>query len=185
LTIDEATIRRHGPGHLLRVCWRQWRTERALARRGIHFRITDPAAMRAAYAAMTIDEFDAVNGRQDWANRRTIPPALSAHGPDPPLRVLDLGCGTGSSIQVLVFYCPAGSHVTGYELAAPLVEVARRRSYLHRCSRPALVDFCCQGVTETLLEPDGGTVVAYSVDVVNASGVGGTTLNFRTVVTRA
>jgi len=35
-----------------------------------------------------------------------------------------LGCGTGSSTRVLAFYCPQGSHVTGYEVAAPLVETA-------------------------------------------------------------
>src|SRR5688572_28500143 len=103
LTIGERAIRRHGPGNLLGVCWRQWRTERALARRGIRFRTTDPAAVTAAYAAMSAEEFGAINGRQDWANWRTIPRALSGHVPDRPLRVLDLGCGTGTSTAVLAF----------------------------------------------------------------------------------
>jgi hypothetical protein len=96
LRIAESDIRRYGPGRLLAVAWRQWRTERALARRGVQFRTTDLHAALAAYAAMTDGEFDAINGRQDWANWRTIPRALSGHVPDRPLRVLDLGCGTGS-----------------------------------------------------------------------------------------
>jgi SAM-dependent methyltransferase len=181
LHIDERDVRRHGPGRLLGVCWRQWRAERALARRGVRFRTTDLAALAAAYAAMSDREFDVVNGRQDWANWRTIPRALSGHVPDRPLHVLDLGCGTGGSTRVLAFCCPAGSAITGYELAAPLVEIARRRSYAHRYGRPADVTFCCQGVTEPLRRPDGSPVPDASADVVNASGVVGHHLDAQTV----
>jgi SAM-dependent methyltransferase len=173
LSIPEREIRRHGPGHALAVCWRQWRAERALRRRGIHFRDTDPARVAAAYAAMTDAEFAAVNGRQDWANWRTIPRALNGHVPDRPLRVLDLGCGTGSSTQVLAFYAPAGSHISGYEFAAPLLEVARRRHYPHPDGQMARVDFVCQGVTEPLRAADGVLLPDRSVDIVNASGVVG------------
>jgi SAM-dependent methyltransferase len=181
LVIPEREIRRHGPGHALAVCWRQWRGERALARRGVRFRATDPAAVAAAYAAMSDREFDAINGRQDWANWRTIPRALSGHLPDRPLRVADLGCGTGSSTRALAFYCPEGSHITGYELVAPLVEVARRRPYFHRSGRPALVEFICQGVTETLRRARDEPVPDHTLDLVNASGVVGHHLNARTV----
>src|SRR5262245_40902085 len=132
LHIPEREIRRHGPGNALAVCWRQWRAERALRRRGVHFRTAVPDEGAAAYAAMSDCEFDAINGRQNWANWRTIPRTLTGHLPDRPLRVLDLGCGTGSSTRVLAFYCPEGSHVTGYELVPALVEVARRRAYPHR-----------------------------------------------------
>jgi SAM-dependent methyltransferase len=181
LVIPEGEIRRHGPGNALAVCWRQWRGERALSRRGVRFRATDPAAVAAAYAAMTDGEFDAINGRQDWANWRTIPRALSGHLPDRPLRAADLGCGTGSSTRVLAFYCPEGSHITGYELVPALVEVARRRSYPHRGGRPARVEFVCQGVTEPLREPGGGPVPDRSLDLVNASGVVGHHLSAETV----
>jgi SAM-dependent methyltransferase len=181
LVIPERDIRRHGPGNVLSVSWRQWRAERALARGGVHFRTTEPAAALAAYAAMTAEEFDTINGRQDWANWRTIPRALSRHVPDRPLRVLDLGCGSGGSTRVLAFYCPVGSRILGYELAGPLVEVARRRTYRHRSGRPADVAFICQGVTETFREPDHLPVAEASVDVVNASGVVGHHLNGQTV----
>jgi SAM-dependent methyltransferase len=181
LTIDERQIRRHGPGHLLGVCWRQWRAERALVRRGIRFRTTDQEALAAAYAAMTDGEFEAINGPQTWANWRTIPRSLSGHVPDRPLRVLDLGCGSGASTQVLAFYCPPGSRITGYELARPLVELARRRTYRRRDGQPADVSFCCQGVTEMLREPDGSPVADRSVDVASASGVVGHHLNEQTV----
>jgi SAM-dependent methyltransferase len=168
LVIPEQEIRANGPGRSLwNICWQQWRTERDLARRNIHFRGTSFDQILTAYASMTLAEFDAINGRQDWANWRTIPRTLSGHVPDRPLRVLDLGCGTGASTRVLAFYCPAGSRLTGYEIAEPLLEHARRRRYLHRSGAAALVDFLCQGVTETLPEPDA------SVDLINASGIVG------------
>ena len=181
LLLTERDIRRHAPGHLLGVCWRQWRTERALARRGIHFRSTDPAQVEAAYAAMSAEEFDAVNGRQDWANWRTIPRCLSGHVPDRPLRILDLGCGSGGSTRVLAIYAPPGSHLTAYELAEPLLRKAQARRYAHRDGQPARVDFRCQGVTELLREADGPPVAEGSVDVVNASGVVGHHLDRQTV----
>lgn len=182
LLIPEQEIRRHGPGNLLAVCWRQWWAERALARRGIHFRSADPAIVQQAYTAMTPEEFDAINGRQDWANWRTIPRALSGHVPDRALRVLDLGCGTGSSTRVLAYYCPAGSRITGFELAAPLIEVGRRRSYCRRSGEPVDVSFVCQGMTETFQEDDHQPVPPTSVDLVSASGVVGHHLNSNMVV---
>ena len=167
LTLSEQEIRSNGPGRILMACWRQWRAERALARRGIHFRATAFDQVLAAYAAMSQAEFDAINGRQDWANWRTIPRALSGHVPDRPLRVLDLGCGSGSSTRVLAFYAPLGSHITGYEIAEPMLDFARRREYRQRNGTLANVDFVCQGVTQPLREPNGG------VDLINASGVVG------------
>jgi SAM-dependent methyltransferase len=181
LVIPEREIRRHGPGHVLTVCWRQWRTERALRARGIHFRNTEAAGVAAAYAAMSEAEFAAINGRQDWANWRTIPRALSGRVPDRPLRVLDLGCGTGSSTAVLAFYCPAGSHISGYEFAAPLVEWAQRRVYRHQQGGVARVEFRCQPVTEPFRQADARLVPAASVDLVNASGIVGHHLNVVTL----
>jgi SAM-dependent methyltransferase len=181
LTIPETDRRRHSPGNVVAVCLRQWRTERDLARRGIRFRSTDPDEVAAAYGAMRPEEFDAVNGRQAWANWRTTPRALSGHLPDRPLRVIDLGCGSGASTQVLAVFCPAGSEVIGYELAPGLCDVARRRRYRHRGGAPVKVRFVCQPVTEPLADPDGGRLADGSVDLVNASGVVGHHLTGETV----
>ena len=175
LVIPEHEIRRHGPGRsLLTILWRQFWTERRLGQRGIHFRGASLEQVLRAYTAMDATEFDNINARQDWANWRTIPRALSGNVPDRPLRVLDIGCGTGSSTRVLAHYCAAGSHLTGYEYAEPLLVYARRRDYRHRSGAPARVDFVCQGVTEPFAEPDG------SVDLVNASGIIGHHLTLET-----
>jgi SAM-dependent methyltransferase len=169
--ILETEIRANGPGNLLAVCWRQRRAERALARRGVHFRSDDLDTVAAAYSSMTPEEFDAINGRQDWANWRTIPRALSGHVPNRALMVLDLGCGTGGSTRVLAFYCPRGSRILGYELAEPLLDIARRRKFLHRTGRPAAVQFHNQPITETFRQTNGRPWPDASVDLVNASGI--------------
>jgi SAM-dependent methyltransferase len=182
LVIPEREIRANGPGSLLAVCWRQWRTERALKRRRLHFRSTVVPEVISAYARMSAEEFDAVNGRQAWANWRTIPRALSRHVPDRPLRILDLGCGAGNSTQVLAFYAPAGSHITGYEAAAPLLDFASRRRYRQRGGGEVRVDFVAQGITDVLRQPgEHEPVPEASVDVVNSSGVVGFHLSEDTV----
>ena len=180
LIISEAEIHLQSSSGVLTACWRQWRAERALGRRGIHFRATDPVAVANAYAAMSDAEFDAINARQDWANWRTIPRALSRNVPDRPLQVLDLGCGSGSSTRVLAYYCPAGSHITAYEMVPPLLALARRRAYTNRAGQAASVTFVCQGVTEPLRQSDGTLLADASVDLVNASGVVGHHLNAET-----
>ena len=177
LVISEDEIRTTGSRrNPIMMIWQQWRTERRLAQRGIHFRGTSFDEVLRAYAAMDLTEFDAINGLQEWANWRTIPRALSGHVADRPLRVLDLGCGSGASTRVLAHYCAVGSHITGYEIAAPMLDFARRRTYLHRTGAPARVDFICQGVTDPLREPDN------SVDLVNASGVVGHHLRPDTII---
>lgn len=181
LQISDGEIRRHGPGSVFAACWRQWRAERQLARRGIHFRGSDLDKISVAYAAMSDREFDAINARQNWANWRTIPRALSGHVPDRPLCVIDLGCGTGSSTRVLAFYCPAGSRIVGYELVRPLIDCARRRHYHQRDGRPADVSFMCQPVTDPLRQ-ENSIVADASVDLANASGVVGHHLDASTVL---
>ncbi|NNJ26320.1 class I SAM-dependent methyltransferase [Alienimonas chondri] len=170
LRCPPAEVKEAGPGNLAGVVWRQWRTERALAARGIEFRSADPAQVEAAYAAMTAEEFNAVNGRQAWANWRTIPASLDGLLPDEPVRALDLGCGTGRSTAVLAYCLPDGSTVTGIEFAVPLVEVARGREYPNRSGR-CTVRFAAGSVCGPLTNADGETIADGSIDCVNSSGL--------------
>lgn len=182
LAIPEHEIQKQGTGNILSVCWRQWLTELRLARRGIAFRTTSIPKVLDAYQAMSETEFDAINARQDWANWRTLPRALDGHVPDRPLRVLDLGCGTGGSTRVLAFYCPRGSIITGYEWIPSLVSIARQRRYRHRTGVLVNVDFVCQSVTDGLpLHHHGRPLKSGSVDVVNASGIVGHHFSPKTV----
>ena len=172
LRCPPAEVKRAGPGDLPGVVWRQWRTERALRRRGVRFRSDDPATVAAAYAAMTAAEFDAINGRQAWANWRTIPASLDGLLPDAPLRAVDLGCGTGGSTAVLAYLLPAGSEVLGVEFAEPLVRVARSRAFPNRTGR-VRVKFAVGSACGPFASSAGATLANASADLVNASGVVG------------
>lgn len=156
---------------LTSILWRQWYTERKLQARRLFFRATDPTQVAAAYAAMSDDEFDAVDGRQDWDNWRTIPLAMSGRVPNRPLLVLDLGCGSGLSTQALAYYCPAGSEVVGYDVVSKLLSSAVGRSYVGRDGSRPTVSFVNQSLHEPFRRTDGQKLPANSVDLVNSSGV--------------
>ena len=173
-----AEVKHAGPGNLPAVIWRQWRTERALTKRGVRFRSCDPAEVEAAYAAMTAAEFDAINGRQAWANWRTIPASLDGLLPRSfpgggPLRAVDLGCGTGGSTAVLAWCLPGGGEIVGIEFAAPLARVARGRDYPNRTGRRCSVRFAVGSARGPFTTSSGATLADASVDLVNASGVVG------------
>jgi SAM-dependent methyltransferase len=173
LHIAEQVIRQNMPRQPLLVCWKQWRAEQRLKERGVRFRQCDPDQVEAAYTAMPTEDFHAINGRQEWANWRTIPRALSGQVPNRPLRIVDLGCGAGASTRVLAYYAPAGSSILGLELSANLVELARRRTYRHQSGVPVPVTFACQGVTLPFHDADQQPLPDGSIDLVNASGIVG------------
>ena len=160
-----------GSDNLLSAVVRQWWTERRLRRRGIDFRTDDPAAARAAYSRMSPAEFDAINARQAWANRRTVARSLAGLLPDRPLRAVDLGSGTGESTRVLARLLPAGSRVLGLEFAAPIAEFAAARDYHGPDGNPADVRFRTQSIADPFRDADGRPLPGGSVDVVNACGV--------------
>jgi SAM-dependent methyltransferase len=155
--------------HLWVVCWRQWRTERALRARGIDFRTSVPDDVQRSYSAMTPAEFAAINGRQAWANRRTIARSLQGLLPSRGVNALDLGSGIGESTRVLASLLPSDSHVLGIEFAPPLVAVARafQTGDCGTCD----VRFVVGSIVESFRDEVGVRVEAESVDLVNASGI--------------
>ena len=171
--ISAREIRQSSPGNLLFTCWRQWQTERALARRGLSFRTTDLSRVEESYGSMTEAEFEAINGRQEWANWRTISRSMNGLVPDRPLKIIDLGCGSGGSTRILARFAPMGSQILGYEIASSLAAMARRREYWHRSGRPVRVSILEQEITVPLRSPDGERLGDESIDLVNSSGVGG------------
>lgn len=157
--------------NLATICWRQWRAERELKRRGIDFRTTHADDARAAYASMTPLEFVDINGRQAWANRRTIIRSFRGLLPERPVTVLDLGSGIGSSTAVLAEVMPVGSTILGIEFAWPLVEIARSQTAALHGEREQTIAFVVGSVCETYCDADGQALGDESVDFVNASGI--------------
>jgi SAM-dependent methyltransferase len=153
------------------VAWRQWRAELRLRLRGIKFRDTDPDAIAEAYARMRGREFTQVNGRQAWANWRTIPRHLRRIDRSGAWRAIDLGCGQGDSTQVLAWCCPPQSTILAYDVVPELLAQARRQAYRHATGDAAAVSFRRQSITETWRDETGAMLPGGSVTLVNASGV--------------
>ncbi len=122
---------------------------------------------------MTPAEFAAVNGRQAWANRRTIARSLAGLVSDHPILALDLGCGIGESTRVLASLLPAGSQIVGIEFAEPLVELAREQSASNAPDGGHDIRFVVSSIVETFRDEDGAAFADESVDLVNASGIVG------------
>jgi SAM-dependent methyltransferase len=102
-----------------------------------------------AEAATFDDEPD--HGLRDPATRAAWLELLIAHLPDPPARVADLGCGTGS---LSVLLADAGYAVDGVDFSAEMVTRARDKA----AGRDG-VTFAVADAADPSLEPHGYDVV--------------------------
>ncbi len=134
LVLSPKDIRRAAPGMIelgKRLVVQPLR-ELLMKRSGNDFRSGD---VKGAYDAMDAQDFDAINGRQDWANWRLIPRALSGLVPSTPVSVIDLGCGPGSSTKILGHFVHPESRLLGIDLAENLfthMRMIRRKTIVER-----------------------------------------------------
>lgn len=172
------------PGYwqLASICWRQWRAERSLRGRGVDFRSADPEKVRAAYSKMSEEEFTAINGRHHWANDRAMRQSFAGLLPNEPVDAVDLGCGSGTSTEILCRLLPPGSHVIGVEFVEPLVEFARHRTYFGPDGQPQHVSFVVGSVADEFVDETGRLLPDESYSLVNASGVLGHHLGMRAIM---
>ncbi len=155
---------------LVKQAWTEFRFK---IRQTQNFRSRKNDAACQAYCQMTVEEFEAINARQAWANWRTIPKNLSQKMPSTPVVALDLCCGVGQSTEVLACYLPYGSRVIGIEYNPTFVERARSKVYLHQSGKISSVEFQAQSVLEPFRDTTGLLIASESVDIVNASGAVG------------
>lgn len=152
---------------------RQFKTERDLRKRQVHYRTTEVDRVAAAYGSMSADEFDSINGPQEWQNRRVIPRVIRSLGLRDPLLAVDLGCGSGQSSQVLAAQLPAGSTLLGYDLCEQLLARAARRTYRGENDGDLTVRFVQQSIAAPLHDPAGQRLADGGVGLVHAAGVVG------------
>lgn len=146
-------------------------TSARLALSGVRYMQQGSAATSETYSRMTTAEFSCINGRQAWANWRTIPQSLSGRLPvDLPLRVIDLCCGIGESIRVLAWWLPQGSTIIAYEQDARFAASAQVRTYRNRHGDTIPVTVRQASVLETFCDPAGEPYENDSIDIVHAIG---------------
>ena len=146
-------------------------TSARLALSGVSYMQQGSVATSASYSRMTPAEFSCINGRQAWANWRTIPQSLSGRLPlDRTLRVIDLCCGIGESIQVLAWWLPEGSTIIAYEQDARFAATAQLRTYRNQRGQTIPVTVRQASVLETFCDPGGVPYEKGSIDIVHAIG---------------
>jgi SAM-dependent methyltransferase len=156
---------------LLGIIVRHACTSTRLALSGVRYMQQGSMATSASYSRMSTAEFACINGRQAWANWRTIPQNLSGRLPlDRPLRVIDLCCGTGESTQVLAWWLPRGSTIVAYEQDGRFAMSAQSRTYRNRWGHPISVSIRQTSVLETFCDPEGDPYETGSIDIVHAIG---------------
>lgn len=163
------------------TCFRQWRTEEALKRRGVTFRSDSEEVVTAVYDEMTRDEFDAINGRQEWANWRVLPALLKGRLPDRPVSAVDLGCGAGASTQALAACCCAGSQILAMERSARLLKRAMTRDYRFRGGVAGIVELRQQSISQPWRNKNGTRLSFWEIDLVVSCGVLGHHFNRWTI----
>jgi SAM-dependent methyltransferase len=129
--------------------------------------------MAEAYQSMSEDEFDSINGPQEWQNTRFIPRVIQSLRLTEPVIAVDLGCGSGQSSQVLGSQLPSGSTLLGYDLCNRLLARAAHRTYRDILGAPLKAVFINQSIAQPLNDPSGRLLDAGSVGLVHAAGVVG------------
>jgi SAM-dependent methyltransferase len=152
---------------------RQLKTESSLNKRHVYYRTTEPARIAEAYRSMSEDEFDSINGPQEWQNSRFIPRVIQSLQLRKPVLAVDLGCGSGQSSQVLGSQLPRGSELFGYDICDRLLARASDRTYRDVLGAPLKARFINQSIAQPLNDPAGRRLDSGSVGLMHAAGVVG------------
>lgn len=137
----------------------------------------DPVKVTEGFKNLQGDDFARYNYPQVWVERRQIPRAIDARIPERGATVLDLGCGPGTSTEVLCHFADPTWQIIGYDLTQGYIDQARARaarggfvSALDEVIRP---NFIRQDIGGVLLSPTGGRLTPGSVDFAMSGGVVG------------
>lgn len=141
----------------------------------------------AGFEALAGQDFEEYNLPQVWVERRQIPQAIDGRIPVKGAVVLDLGCGPGTSTQVLCHFADPSWTILGFDFVDHYVASAaarsRRGEFRNREGVVIRPRFTCQSIAEPLMDDQGvvedARVAAQSVDFAISGGVVGLYLSPR------
>lgn len=136
----------------------------------------DAAAVAQGFGAFDDDAFATYNLPQRWVERRQIPAAIDGRVPAHGAVVLDLGCGPGTSTEVLCHFADPSWTIIGYDLTERFVARAEERAqaggFANRDGTIIRPHFVCQSIAEPLFAK-GERLADRSVDLAISGGVVG------------
>jgi SAM-dependent methyltransferase len=115
----------------------------------------DHTSVRDGFASLVGDDFHEYNLPQAWVERRQIPAVLHERVPKHHARIVDLGCGPGTSTQILCHFADPTWTILGYDLTPHLVDAARTRAARGELKNRGGVaihpEFHCQSIADSLM----------------------------------
>lgn len=130
----------------------------------------DHSVVSEGFGSLVGEDFHEYNLPQAWVERRQIPRVLHGRVPKENARVVDLGCGPGTSTEVLCHFARTSWRIVGFDLTAHLIEAAKGRAargeFKNRDGVVIKPEFRCQSIAERLEIEDGSVDLAISGGVV-------------------
>jgi len=146
----------------------------------------DRESVREGFAKLAADGFDRYNFPQVWVERRQIPRVLHKRVPARNAVVLDLGCGPGTSTEVLTYFAHSSWTILGFDLTRAYIDSANARAdqglFRSRTGERIMPRFVCQNIAHELTmdgTPHGPKLATGYADLAIASGVVGLYLTHR------
>jgi len=129
------------------------------------------------FSGLAADGFEEYNLPQAWVESRMIPQALHGRVPRAGARILDLGCGPGTSTRLLAHFADPSWFILGMDLTPALIDAARLRAqagaFRNAAGQTIPTAFVRQDLAAPLRGPDDTPVPDASIDLAISCGVVG------------
>ncbi len=114
----------------------------------------DASSVRHGFASLIGRDFHTYNFPQVWVERRQIPRVLHDRVPRHGATIVDLGCGPGTSTDILCHFADPSWTILGYDLTGHLITEAKHRAsrgeFKNRKGQTISPRFHCQSIAEPL-----------------------------------
>lgn len=115
----------------------------------------DTNLVRAGFTQLQGRDFADYNLPQAWVESRQIPQVLHGRAPREGTRILDLGCGPGTSTTIISHFANPCWTIIGYDFVREYIEQAKKLvyndGYLSRMGNVIRPRFECQSIADPLL----------------------------------
>jgi SAM-dependent methyltransferase len=142
--------------------------------------------VREGFSALLGSDFDEYNLPQAWVESRQIPQCLHRRVPRDGARILDLGCGPGTSTRILCRFASSTWSILGYDFTEAYIAEANRLrasgAFRNAAGEIIPTEFAVQDISRPLRDPSGTRLAAGSVDFALSGGVVGLYLNRRATI---
>ncbi len=145
----------------------------------------DASKVAQGFSDLSHDEFAKYNFPQVWVERRQMPVAIDGKLPVRGAVVIDLGCGPGTSTDVLSYFADPSWRIVGYDLTQASIDQANERSrrggFRNKRGQTITPRFVCQDIALPLGDPEGGLLGDGIAHMAISGGVVGLYMNEQTV----